>query len=169
MTLRRAFLLPLLLAALRFVPNLAAQNTIHEMIGRTRDEVAAVWGPPASTISAEGRQILSYPQGRLFLLDDIVVTVASASPARPPAPTPPLVAAAALTAASSAPTPAESSAAGPASVPETGAPPTAATPVASDQHFKDTLIRSAALLASATAIALLLLIFLHARPRPRRA
>lgn len=49
-----------------------------QFLGKDRDYVLNQWGPAPSTATTDGREILSYPQGRIFLSNGVVTNVAVA-------------------------------------------------------------------------------------------
>ncbi len=80
----------LLRAGLRFaVLTVACAATlvagdIH--VGSTRDEVIAVYGLPRAELSAGSREILTYADGRVILMDGLVSKLELPPKSRPPAP-----------------------------------------------------------------------------------
>ncbi len=55
-----------------------AESEIMQFMGKDKAYVLNQWGPPPSTATTDGREILSYPQGRIILSNGVVTDVAVA-------------------------------------------------------------------------------------------
>jgi Restriction endonuclease len=56
-------------------PSLFAESEIMTFIGKDRAHVVKQWGPAYTTAYTSDREILTYPQGRIFLSNGIVIEV----------------------------------------------------------------------------------------------
>lgn len=65
--------------------SLFGEAEIMQFLGKPRDYVLKIWGPPHATAQTDTREILTYPQGRIFLSDGIVNEVGASLPSTTPA------------------------------------------------------------------------------------